>query len=586
MASEALAAGQALGDGNTTDKGLSQLQACAASLLELSPADYGENKAKSRLSSITDVCQLLDPMENPTAYRIIQDVAVEKGVITPLLGLAQRGPTDQIRSKSAEALARLAFGNESGVAAIATHPDFLSTVQQGLQRSQVAEQLSVLQLTQAVAARPPAEIGEVLKAVVTMVTPSMMSSSFEAVSQAVLDTLVSCSFSCPDAVVSAVSLPTIASLLSEGPDHPGWLPSEPLFVFICGLLATNVLSVPIETPEAEAARAQILNRLSEGPFLGYFLQATDAAVERREWPADTAAYHSPARVALCAQQLADYGFRRCLLPTVGPFAKVIELSPDVSTTRLALKTLRNLCRDSVCIEAVLALEQFRSETLEMLHKSGDEPDATELLSYLTTVENMIQGAQAALDTSKSYCTLAPTVSQLADIFARFAPLDGELTFEQLPGPLSAVPIGPLAAALASMSGAGKSQKFSLQSFGEHIYGTPMILGWWPSLMEQAAIERQALGEVPRLPDLAGLVALFERGAGGANKVCGNALLEVVLPAAGLPASGDVVDASFIELGFNPELQFPAFAQWFSKVCVDLAAAEAAAAAAAAAGEAA
>ena len=29
-------------------------------------------------------------------------------------------------------------------------------------------------------------------------------------------------------------------------------------------------------------------------------------------------------------------------------------------------------------------------------------------------------------------------------------------------------------------------ELSLQSFLEHVYGTPTILGWWPSLMEDAA----------------------------------------------------------------------------------------------------
>merc|ERR1712032_1594585 len=175
---------------------------------------------------------------------------------------------------------------------------------------------------------------------------------------------------------------------------------------------------------------------------------------------------------------------------------------------------------------------------------------------------------------KPHCAYAPNVSELAEIFARFVPLDCEMDMDLLAKSLRDVPVGPSAAVFASLSGGGKAQKLNFQQFAERIYGTPTLLGWWPSLMEQAADERNSLGEVALLPDLEGLLALFESGVDRGTQIGQNTLLHTTLPAAGLPVDGIVVEDAFLELSAVDGLEFPAFARWVSKICVGLAAASA------------
>merc|ERR1719401_2824460 len=100
------------------------------------------------------------------------------------------------------------------------------------------------------------------------------------------------------------------------------------------------------------------------------------------------------------------------------------------------------------------------------------------------MEGMLGGAQDALDKSRAHCAHAPDVAALAGVFSQGGdPLDADLPAERVLGLLGAVPLAPVAAIKASMSGASK-QKSNFQAFAEHVYGTPTICGWWPSYMEE------------------------------------------------------------------------------------------------------
>jgi len=148
--------------------------------------------------------------------------------------------------------------------------------------------------------------------------------------------------------------------------------------------------------------------LSDSHFLPYFAECLEASVSRREWPNGTNAYHSPARMAQLAGVLAGLGYQRQLSPCVGSLTKAVEVA-DTQTTRTALRGLRRLCEDIVCLQEFLKLQEFRRETLCALHRSGEEPDATTLLSFAEEVELALVGAQAAYDESLIYTPNAPPV---------------------------------------------------------------------------------------------------------------------------------------------------------------------------------
>jgi len=204
--------------------------------------------------------------------------------------------------------------------------------------------------------------------------------------------------------------------------------------------------------------------------------------------------------------------------------------------------------------------------LEVLHKSGDEADATELASYLTGTEAMLGVAQAALEESSAFVHNAPSVHALAEAFATVCHLDGELTMEELPKVLRLVPVGPMVAVIAPI---GKQQVFTFQNFAHRVYGTPTLLGWWPSLMEDTAALWAAPGRSARLPGLPDLVAFFEGAAKGASSIGGEALLEEVLPALGLPTEGQVAEQAFAEILGVGSLDLFHFAEWLSRFCARL-----------------
>jgi len=554
--------GARLPDGVNSDKGVDRLHNTITKLMELRAEDYGTEKMALRKGWIQDVVEILDPHQNPNAYRCCQNVLVERGAVCVLVGLAERGVNDCVRGKALEALVRVAFGNERGAEAIAREPSLPQLMRTMCAGSEIPNRFAALQLAQAIAASHGPAVVHAVRGLVPDVALQLAECSFGMIPRAAVDVLVSCSFHCPDAVADVVPWSALAGLVAENETRPPWLSTDPLSVLTCGLLATNLLCVPEPPCEADASAQRLMAaRLFEGRFAEYFLLALEAAVDRCEWPEGTGAFHSMGRLADSACIMASHGHSRKLVGAIPHLVRMIEDGLDANATRSALRALRSLCSDVASTEALLAQEIFRSEILEELHKSGDEHDATELLSYLSIAESMLLGAQAALDAAGASCQNAPSVFILAELFAAFAPLDREVQQEALFQALCSVPILPSAAhALAS-----RASNVTFQAFAAHVYGTTQLCGLWPKHMEAVAAEWARLGDVPRLPSLATVTALFERSCKGNARVGGDVILEEVLPVLHLPVDGEVIEHAFAGIR-GESLVFHSFATWISQVC--------------------
>jgi hypothetical protein len=579
--------GGRLPEGNATDKGLDRLQACLTNLLELDAADYGHAKAKTKRTWLDDMLELLDPSMNPNAYRICQDTMLSRGAFSLLLGLGQEGPSDALRIAAMEVLIRAAFGHLASIAALAQQPRLLPTLQTALNRKDNwPEQLVALQLVQAVAAGSVPEVAAVAPGLVAEARPFLVSAnSPKVLAEVALDCFVSLSFHAPTAVLGALGWERLADLLAEDDGRPEWLERSQLCSLGCGLLAANLLlgaGEEAEAPITTVARDLVATRLARSHFAEQLILALQASAERREWPQGSNTYHSPARLAVVVQRLAGLeGYRRRLADTVGPLACAIESSLEPQVTVLGLRALLAVARDVAGLRQLLALESFRSQTLEVLCTSGEEQEAAiavELQSYLLTAENMLTSAQYTLDNSKAFCATAPDVTRLAEIFIKYAALDAEVPAETAFEMLAEVPLAPVAAIRASLSGTTRP-RFGFQAWAQHIYGTPTICGWWPSYMEDTAAVWSSLdeGAAQLAPALGSLCALFEHAARGGSTLPDHEALYEVLPAAGLPQDGPVVEEAFSDIQGTPPMDFAAFALWIAQVCKALAAATAAAA---------
>jgi len=209
------------------------------------------------------------------------------------------------------------------------------------------------------------------------------------------------------------------------------------------------------------------------------------------------------------------------------------------------------------------MDTFRSETLETLHKAGDEPEATELLSYLETMEQAFADVKMVLQDAKEHVRHAPGPMELAEIFRSIAPLDKELNPEQVLQAACKVPLLPhiLKATVGSLN-------LNFTGFAARVYGTPTIVGWWPSQLEDVAQHLEQLGPVPGLPGLEKSVELFEEAAGGKKSITPQLILDVLLPAASLPLEGIVVETEIIALG-PKEMGFFDLVQWLGRLCIKL-----------------
>jgi hypothetical protein len=244
---------------------------------------------------------------------------------------------------------------------------------------------------------------------------------------------------------------------------------------------------------------------------------------------------------------------------VEPLAKAAETSQDDCTIQIVLRALRSLAEDFVCLEQMLILNEFRTDTL-VLYERGDEREATELISYLTNAENAVHIAECAFEESKPHLRHPPSVKQLAHIFNKYSPMDGELSFEQFSASSKEVPVGPASEVAAPFQNA-RSSTFSFGWFAQHVYGTATVLGWWPNLME----ETNELWLQPKLqelkpPSLTEVLSYFELGAKGTSTLSSDVILNEVLPAWNLPAEGERIENIFAEIR-GETLNFKEFGRW-------------------------
>lgn len=573
--------------GNLTDKGLDRVNVCIKELLALSPEDYHQPKASNQRTNLDDIAELLDHQRNPGAYRICQDAVLDGLAVSPLLGLALKCANDAVCNKSVEVLARLAFGNARGAEAIASDPGFLEVIGSLLQRSGPLR-LAVLQLAQAVMASSAPVLAPVASEVVDHVAPLLGETTFQVLPLAALEVMISASFLCPERVALAVPASVLESMLAEDESRPAWLPADSQHVLVCGLLATNVILVSESVHDVGLGLSQRMSyHLGGGSFMETFACALEASAIKSEWPQGSGVFHSPGRLAHIVERLTRLGYHRRLVSAVPVLAQIVEVAPDKATTDAALVALRALSRDMECLKALLQLSDFRQSMLHVLCDSGEEVEAKELASYLITAEGVLESAQAILDEMNRFIPRAPGVHVLAELFSAFAPLDGELPAERLPEALRTVPIGPLAAVQASLSGGAPPRGFGFEDFTRHVYGTPTLLGWWPSLMENTAEAWEAALAAPgpsgfERPSLAQLVGLFEQGAEGKSTLGAATLLEQTLPSLGISPGRAAVEEAFARIRGQERLSQEEFGRWLGELYAGLAVEECEEAAAAAA----
>lgn len=354
-----------------------------------------------------------------------------------------------------------------------------------------------------------------------------------------------------------------------------WLASSPLQIFLGGMLAVNALKVCEPGNEATAAsQAELRELLTGGQFFKFLPLALDAAIERREWPLSSGAYHSPARLACLTQTLAclKLGFNdmNAILPLLAKAAENAYHEGASTVVAAALRALLQLSQADVgCLEIVLALTEFRAQVLDEISKTDDE-DACALLDYLNACETHIAAARAARDVCLTYCKHAPTVENLSRCFATCACLDQTITIAQATEAVRRVPVGPSSelAVLAYLT------SMTFTDFAHQVYGTPEVLGFWPSLMEDIAAEREYMFEgdaTLELPGLSDLLLAYELGSSGCTEgVLPDRLLSHVLPSLGLPSDDNLtVEAAFDEVKFEPPMVFKPFARWVHHLCLKL-----------------
>jgi len=577
VAASTMSASASLPAGNLSDKGLDRVNACLSSILALAPEDYDQPKAKNQQTNLNDIAELLDHQNNPGAYRICQDALVDGNAVPALLGLSLKGASDAICNKGIEVLARLAFGNTRGAEAIAGDVAFLPLVDATLQKTGPLR-LAVLQLAQAVAASSAPAVAGAVSEMVNMVAPQLRDTTFEVLPLAALEVMISASFHCPQGVALAVPPFLLEGVLAEDGARPAWLPADPQHMLVCGLFVTNLISASDTLSDAGAdVKQRMSERLQSGCFMEYFVCALEAAAHQTEWPQGSGVFHSPYRLARTVQNLACLGYHRKLLSAVPLLVRVVEVAPDKATTDAALVALRALSRNVDCLKALLQLSDFRQNMLHAMCESGEDAEAKELASYLITVEGMFDTAQASFDESRRFIPHAPSVHSLAELFSTCAVLDGELAFEQLLEVLRLVPIGNAAAVQASLSG-GAPKGFSFEAFARYVYGTPTLLGWWPSLMENTAEVWETALATPGpsgsvRPTLIELVAFFEKGAEGKSSLSSVTLLEEVLPWLAIPTEGGAVQEAFARIHGKEKLGLEEFARWLAELYIGLVADE-------------
>lgn len=355
-----------------------------------------------------------------------------------------------------------------------------------------------------------------------------------------------------------------------------WLPSSPQQTVLCGFLAVNMLRICEPGNEAVAmAQSELRSLLTAGQFFNFLPLAFDAAIERREWPLSSGAYYSPRRLVLITQTLAQQrlGFNE-VQPMLPLLARAVEkgfsMGDSVMVTD-AMQSLLLFARDDVgCLETVSALAEFRAGLLTDIANSNDEV-ACSLLDYLNASDAHMAAATATRDLCLTYCKHAPTVENLSRCFAKFAHFDQAIDQEQAKAAARLVPIGP-SCEIHILSNAAT---MTFTQFAHQVYGTPEVLGFWPSLMEDIVAERDSMFEgdaVRDLPSLTDIMDAYDSGCAGCTEgVTAERLLNHVLPTLGLPPADDsrTVETAFDEVKFEPPMLFKPFARWIHQLCFQL-----------------
>jgi len=403
------------------------------------------------------------------------------------------------------------------------------------------EQLTALQLAQVMAA---SEVEQSHAFALLQEAKGFLQDNkgFAPISEAALEVFVSISFSHPVEVISCLGCARIKQLFNEQEDK--------LQAFACGLLVSNCLG-HLEESEAHELRESLLS----GTFLENYVQCFQASLQKCDWPENSSAFHSPRRLAIVAQALAAQGLGRHLLPAVPLLVQAVECDDAVPI----LLTLKLLAADPRCLQILLAEESFR-QNLDSMHDSGNA-HATELLGYMELVESALAAGQVAKTAQALENPNAPEVMQLAEIFSSVRALDGKLEAADLEQLCALVPLAPRERVMGSLG--SLRNDMTLQAFLEHIYGTPTILGWWPSLMEEAASDAVQSG----LP-LVDVCSAFELAAKRGHVEIQD-LHDVLLPALLLPTEGSVAEEKFAELHGSAPLPFRALTKWLADFYIRL-----------------
>merc|ERR1712194_640743 len=107
--------------------------------------------------------------------------------------------------------------------------------------------------------------------------------------------------------------------------------------------------------------------------------------------------------------------------------KITEISFDNLAVAGALDALLAISRVSVdCLENLLSMTEWRTETLTSLCADADNSDAIALETYLRISEQQISHADAVLAVMARYCLYAPDVKKLARLFAQYACFDEQI----------------------------------------------------------------------------------------------------------------------------------------------------------------
>merc|ERR1712232_363832 len=232
------------------------------------------------------------------------------------------------------------------------------------------------------------------------------------------------------------------------------------------------------------------------------------------------------------------------------------LGGDSLVVAEALKSLLILSREDVgCLEIISGFAAFREGVLTEIANSNDE-DACALLDYLQICDKQLAAARETRNVCLTYCKHAPAVENLSRCFARFAHFDETISLDQASQAARLVPIGPT----AEPNILTNSGRMDFTAFAHQVYGTPEVLGFWPSLMEDIAAERDYMFEgdaLLELPSLTDIISAFDSACGGCTEgISPDRLLSHVLPALGLPTDDNrVVEAAFDEVKFEPPMVF-------------------------------